>query len=269
MTFRRYIIVFLLMAGVASGLSSCSPGDPPSPKVEFATPSATCTTADLWMWADSGMPLPENTHIVGRVTANDLSGNFYQLVVLEDRKGAMAVKVALSGLDGHYPVGCEVAVDASGLIVGLYDGALTLGRSRNTWSDYRVEPIVGRDEIFSKLRVCGTPTPPTVTSATPEELTAQQCGTLVRIEGLRHIEAEAENNYWGVTLYGYEAERYFSTPSGSIVVVTTSTYADFATVTIPRGELAVSGILYSTRHAGEDVWMLKIRDLDDVEQIEP
>ncbi len=269
MTFRRFNIALLLLVSVVCPLSSCSPNDCPLPDVEFSAVLATCTTDQLWAWAESGTPLPQNSTLVGRVTANDLSGNFYQLIVVEDDKGAVAIRAALSGLSGHYPVGCKVGVDVSGLIVELYDGVLTLGRSRNTWSDYRVEPLVGREDIFDRIRVCGPPTTPTITSATPEELTARQCGSLVCINNLRHLTAEAENNYWGVTPYGSQAERYFSTPSGSVVVVSTSTYADFATATIPKGELSVCGILYSTRHAGEDVWMLKIRDLDDVQQTNP
>lgn len=231
--------------------------------MEWASPLATTSIEELWQWADTAAPLPEGTVVVGRITANDLSGNFYRMVVVEDSSGGVALRLALRGLAGHYPVGCRVRVDAGGLIADTYNGVLHLGRSQNLWSDYTVEPLMTREDIFTRVRVCEPPVESEPTNIPTDELQPSDCGRLVRLGPLLHKVDEAENNYWGITAYGSEADRYFVTPEGATVIVRTSTYADFASSTIPSEELSIVGILYTDRYGGEDVWVLKMRDIDD------
>ena len=53
--------------------------------------------------------------IKGYITGNDISGNLYQQVALQDETGAILVDINAGGLHGYLPVGQEILIDLNGL----------------------------------------------------------------------------------------------------------------------------------------------------------
>lgn len=247
-----------LMFGVGCGYDSHT-----DPSVELAEPTYNATIASLREVAQESERVPEGVTVVGRVTANDRGGNFYQRIVVEDSSGAMEVLLGLYDLAALYPVGCGVVVRCGGLVVGEYNGVLQLGAARYEWSDYRLEPIATRREIDDRVEVCSA-----VECVEPlrirslEGLSEADLGRFVCFEGAR---AEQDDMDWGTTEYGTEADRIFHLKGGERFVVRTSRYADFASAPIPSRELNLTGILYRDRVAGEERFVLKLRSEDDVE----
>lgn len=256
---RHFLLLLaVLLLGVGCGYDSHT-----DPTVEFADPTRSATIAELREMASENERVPEGVVVVGRVTANDRDGNFYQRIVVEDSSGAVEVLLGLYDLAALYPVGALVAVHCEGLVTDEYNGVLQLGAERYEWSDYRLEPIATRREIEQRVEVCGT-----VERLEPLEVTSlrvfkeSDLGRLVRIRGARVEEVDED---WGTTEYGTEADRVFLLAEGEKFAVRTSLYSDFATEPIPLGELTLTGILYSDRVEGEEMFVLKLRSRNDVE----
>ena len=58
--------------------------------------------------------------IKGRVLGNDIEGNIYSKVVIDDGTGAIIISVGIGGLFAYLPVGQEILVDLSKLWIGTY-----------------------------------------------------------------------------------------------------------------------------------------------------
>ena len=60
----------------------------------------------------------EDMQIKGYVTGNDITGNLYNEIALQDETGAITVGIQQGGLFGFLPVGAEIIIDLKGLYVG-------------------------------------------------------------------------------------------------------------------------------------------------------
>ncbi len=65
--------------------------------------------------------------VEGRVVANDVSGNFYRTIIIDDGTAALAIKLNLYDLHNLYRIGQRVVVDCKGLVVMREQGVATLG----------------------------------------------------------------------------------------------------------------------------------------------
>lgn len=85
------------------------------------------------------------------VTGNDVSGNIYNQVSVQDASGAIIIAINGSGLSGYLPVGQEILVNLKGLYIGSYkklpqiggvntklsDGSLGMGKiERAIWNEH-------------------------------------------------------------------------------------------------------------------------------------
>ena len=253
----KHLYILLLLA-----LWSCTHNfDPVEPLGE--PPVATLPIEELNEWAERGEVLPEGSRIVGRVVANDLGGNFYRTMVVEDDSSAVEIHIGLYDMAALYPVGAVVSVEAEGLMVAREEGVMQLGYPPYKWSGRKVEPLADRRDIMERVvawRVEGEPQP---RSILPNEADLEMCGRLVCMDGLTHG-GSAEQ--WGATDYGSYVEHPFVAPTGEVVLVRCSRYADFAELRIPSYELKVCGILYRVNYKGAEVPLLKIRRIDDVQK---
>ncbi len=69
----------------------------------------------------------EDIKILGIVTGNDLGGNLYNQICLQDKTGGILVCIGKSGLYGELPVGQQVLIDCKGLYIGGYGKQAELG----------------------------------------------------------------------------------------------------------------------------------------------
>jgi len=207
------------------------------------------------------------------VTGNDISGNLYNQVSVQDETGALLVCVNASGLYGYLPVGTEILIDLNGLYVGGYGkqaevggvytnlktGATSVGKmDRATWDKHfkilnpgeadasKVEP-----EVFDQSKLG---------DASYLEANA---GKLMTIKNVKFASANGKN-VWAAgdettnqSLVNAETGKMINS---SQLVVRTSGYARFANAVLPDGVYDITGIF--TRY--NNVWQILVRNTDDL-----
>ena len=205
--------------------------------------------------------------IKGIVTGNDIEGNIYNEIALQDESGAILVCIAQGGLFGTLPVGQEVLIELQGLYVGGYGNQAEIGTlytskngstyvsrmSRATWNQhYRI------------LSSGNTVTPLEVTNINQLDLD-RDAGKLVTLRYVKIQEANGTAVYaptdGSVSLTANCANRSFVGISNRTLVLRTSTYSDFANAVMPTDYLDVTGI--ATRY--NNTWQILLRSLSDVQ----
>lgn len=206
----------------------------------------------------------------GRVTANDLSGNFFRTFIVDDDTGAVEVNAGFYDLHNTFTIGRRVVVKANGLGLGSYNGVLQIGRTVNPYSAYRVESfehpavmagyVVADDDYAEVVPV----------ACTIASLSETDCGRLVKIAGLTIKEDESGLPWAYVgdrTTAPEEGVRTFADAGENEIAVVTSGYASFADQTAPSDEVSLTGIvMYGKFGASAERFALKIRNLYDVEE---
>ena len=214
----------------------------------------------------------EDIKILGIVTGNDLGGNLYNQICLQDKTGGILVCIGKSGLYGELPVGQQVLIDCKGLYIGGYGkqaelggvytntnkGSQSIGKvDRYVWEKHykiigeadetKAEAMV---EVFDQTKIKDA------------DYLKSCSGKLMRIEGVTF--ADAGKKVFAAAADKDNANRGFSGISTNNMVVRTSAYAKFANALLPEGPQNVTGIF--TRYAGSknDTWQILIRTADDV-----
>ena len=210
--------------------------------------------------------------IMGLVTGNDVGGNIYNSLYIQDNTGAIAISVGQGGLYGPFSVGQCVLIELNGLYVGGYgkqpqigttytnpnkEGATPqVGRmTRYTWQEhYKLIPAV--DELIIN---------PIEAKYNLNKLDiAQDCGKLITLKGVTLAEADGKAVFapsdGSVTLTANCANRTIKGLSN--VVLRTSTYADFANYPLPTGRVDITGV--ATRY--NDTWQFLMRDINDIKE---
>jgi len=224
--------------------------------------------------ANSSMTeITEDIQIKGYITGNDVGGNIYNEVALQDETGAILVCINQGGLYGFLPVGQQILVSLKGLLIGGYGmqpelggvytnsktGAQSIGRmSRYVWNEHY--KIIGKVDAASI-----TPEEFDISKLKDADYLAANCGKLMTLKNVKLKAANGTNVYapndGSVTLTANCANRNFSGISSNNLVLRTSTYADFANAVMPEAEINVTGIF--TRY--RNVWQILLRTEDDVE----
>ncbi len=222
--------------------------------------------------------------IKGRVLGNDIEGNIYSKVVIDDGTGAIIISVGVGGLFAYLPVGQEILVDLSKLWIGTYgyqpqlgvyyvspSGNTSVGRiSRALWNQSfkllgapdasKIKPIEFdktkvKDAAYMSENVGRLMVIRDVTLKTEEEEKEEKEGN--KPPRVWAAEADASNNQTEVNqgIIGL-----------SKVYVRTSTYADFANSVIPFGKLDITGIftIYGKKSIQDSDWQIYLRTEADV-----
>lgn len=71
--------------------------------------------------------ITEDVQIKGRVVGNDIGGNIYNEVSIDDGTGAILICISQGGLFSYLPVGQEIVVDLKGLYIGGYGKQAEIG----------------------------------------------------------------------------------------------------------------------------------------------
>ena len=211
----------------------------------------------------------EDLKIKGVVTGNDISGNIYNEVPIQDETGAIIIAVAQGGIYGYLPVGTEIIVSLKDLYVGNYgkqaevgvpttnsSGSTYVGRmSRMLWNDHfkitgvmkNVEPELFADGATG--------------AATTWNIDADggKLGVIknVSIRNVTPQSVYAEPS--GKTSVSW----YFNEFKGTSIMIYNSPYCDFASKVLPQGKCNITGIVKRYNN----YWEILIRDENDVEEL--
>ena len=214
-------------------------------------------------------PISQDVQIKGRVLGNDIEGNVYSKVVIDDGTGAIIISVGVGGLFAYLPVGQEILVDLSKLWIGTYSyqpqigvyyisssGKTNVGRiSRALWN--QSFKLLGEPDA-SKV----TPIEFDASKAKDSNYMSENAGRLMTIKGVTLKNANGKT-VWAAEAdaQGNQTEVNQGITGLSNVYVRTSTYADFANSVIPSGKLNITGIF--TRYGSD--WQIYLRTAEDVQ----
>ncbi len=214
---------------------------------------------------DQNKQISEDIMIKGRITGNDLGGNIYKQVVLQDSTAAIIIAINEGGLNGYLAEGAEILVDLKGLYIGGYRKMPEIGAPYNGNSIGRMQK-----DIWAKhFKIVGSPDTTVIKAIdfkTIQDDMEANCGKLVTLKDVTFKQADGKATFSTGTESGnavnQELDGYLST-----VVIRTSTYADFAAMTLPYDSEAkkklkadITGI--ATRY--NSYWQILIRKTSDI-----
>ena len=209
--------------------------------------------------------------IKGYITGNDISGNLYQQVALQDETGAILVDINAGGLHGYLPVGQEILIDLNGLYIGGYGkqaqiggiytnlktGATSVGKmDRPTWQKHfklldEADASNVEAEVFD------------LTKLGDVAYMEANAGKLMTVKKMKFASANG-TNVWAPNDTNTSLDLIDATTGKKInssqLVVRTSGYARFANAILPEGVFDITGIF--TRF--NNVWQIVLRSTDDL-----
>lgn len=218
---------------------------------------------------DQNKQINEDIMIKGRITGNDVGGNIYKQVVLQDSTAAIIIAINEGGLNGYLAEGVEILVDLKGLYIGGYRKMPEIGAPYNGNSIGRMQK-----DIWAKhFKLVGSPDTTVIKAidfntinSSSENILNANCGKLVTLKDVTFKQADGKATFSTGTESGnavnQELDGYAST-----VVIRTSTYTDFAAMTLPYDSEAkkklkadITGI--ATRY--NSYWQILIRKTSDI-----
>lgn len=272
-----YLLIFALACTL---FSSCMNGDWDEPDFNGAAPYGNnslteqnvITIAELikkypnvFASTDQNKQIDEDIMIKGRITGNDVGGNIYKQVTLQDNTAAIIIAINEGGLNGYLAEGSEILVDLKGLYIGGYRKQPEIGAPYNGTSIGRMQK-----DIWAKhFKILGSPDAsliqPVDFSTIKNEMDAN-CAKLVTLKDVTFKEADGKSTFSTGTSTGNAVNQELD-GYGSKVVIRTSTYADFAAITLPYDNVAkkklkcdITGI--ATRY--NSTWQILIRKTSDI-----
>lgn len=237
--------------------------------------------------SDNGYKLIEKDMMIKAVvTGNDVSGNIYNQVSVQDASGAIIIAINGSGLSGYLPVGQEILVNLKGLYIGSYkklpqiggvntklsDGTLGMGKiERAIWNEHfkilnpgEADASTVEPEEFDKTKL---------NNLTKEEKAAfaaymeANVGKLMTLKKVKFASANG-TNVWApddsnTSLELIDAETGKRINKNNLVV-RNSGYSKFANEVVPQGVFDITGIF--TRFG--NTWQIVLRNTDDLKASE-
>lgn len=274
-----YLLIFALACTL---FSSCMNGDWDEPDFNGAAPYGNNSLTEqnvisiaelikkypnVFASTDQNKQIDEDIMIKGRITGNDVGGNIYKQVTLQDNTAAIIIAINEGGLNGYLAEGSEILVDLKGLYIGGYRKQPEIGAPYNGNSIGRMQK-----DIWAKhFKIVGSPDasviqPIDFNTIKDTKLMDANCGKLVTLKDVTFKEADGKATFTTGTAQGNAVNQELD-GYGSKVVVRTSTYADFAAMTLPYDSEAkkklkcdITGI--ATRY--NSTWQILIRKTSDI-----
>ncbi len=227
----------------------------------------------------------EDLQIKAVVTANDVQGNMYNEISVQDATGAIFIGIAQGGIFGYLPVGTEILVDLNGLYIGNYRLSATIGTPytnssgdtsvsrmpRALWNQHftytgyrmRIEPELFADGSTKTTwdiakdagKLC------VIKNVSIKKGGYYNSDTKQYVDNIPFVAGESPFSDPNYSTSWYFKEQ--SDGSNGGVQIYTSNYADFAAMKLPAGKMNITGVIKRYRNQ----WELIIRSLDDVEEV--
>lgn len=210
------------------------------------------------------------------VTGNDVSGNIYNQVSVQDASGAIIIAINGSGLSGYLPVGQEILVNLKGLYIGSYkklpqiggvntklsDGSLGIGKiERAIWNEHF--KILNPGEADASTVV---PEEFDLTKLTDAAYMDANVGKLMTLKKVKFASANGTTPWapgdTNTSLELIDAETGDRINKNNLVV-RNSGYSKFANEVVPQGVFDITGIF--TRY--NNTWQIVLRNTDDLKSV--
>ena len=275
----RHIHYYIIIAFACAIFTSCMDNDwdiPGTDGSEYGNQAVTetnvVTIAQLKqkyatvIYNGSYVQFTEPTQIKGVLTGNDVQGNIFNQIAIEDGTGSIIICVAQGGMFGQLQVGREIIVELQDLYIGSYGQQPEIGTPYTNKNGRTYVSRMPRSLWQSHFKMLN------LKSASPIEFDKtmlgnadylkENCGRLMTIKGVKFQGAN------GKKVFAADKDkdaancvnRALQGISSNQLVVRTSTYADFANKPLPQGEVDITGIF--TRY--NNTWQVLIREESDI-----
>lgn len=209
----------------------------------------------------------EDMQIKAVVTANDIQGNLYNEVAVDDGTGSIIIAIAQGGLYGYLPVGAEILVDLKGLYVGNYGKQAEIGMpytnrrgqtfvsrmSRSLWAQHF--KLTGNTKTIAPIEFDK--------SMTTAKYGNVYDGKLVTLKNVTFKGADGKATYADANAGPGSKQVYFNEYNNKLIMLYTSNFAKFAAAPLPTGKVNVTGIMKRFNNT----WEIIIRTPADVEEV--
>ena len=240
--------------------------------------------------------IADGTQIKGIVTGNDVEGNIYSQISIQDDsdKPGIIISVAQGGLSGQLQIGQEVLINVGGLYYGAYRSQPQLGVAYHDSSkDQNYPSRISRADWQNRFKVIGKPDASKIKvkvfSTNPDaskgelnvadlldaDVAYKYAGCLVTLKGVEFAMGDSKTTLApedeGKTL-GYGVTRYFKgyDKTNKQIGIRTSCYAEFAANLVPQGVVDVTGVLscYKSSAKYNHTVQLALRRFSDIKASE-
>ena len=275
----RHIHYYIIIAFACAIFTSCMDNDwdiPGTNGSEYGNQAVTETnvvTIDQLkqkyatvIYNGSYVQFTEPTQIKGVVTGNDVQGNIYNQIAIEDGTGSMIICVAQGGMFGQLQVGREIIVELQDLYIGSYGQQPEIGTPYTNKNGRTYVSRMPRSLWQSHFKMLNmksvSPVEFDQTKLGNTDYMKENCGRLMTIKGVKFQGANGKKVFAADKDKdaANSVNRSLQGISSNQLVVRTSTYADFANKPLPQGEVDITGIF--TRY--NNTWQVLIREESDI-----
>ena len=275
----RHIHYYIIIAFACAIFTSCMDNDWDIPGTngsedgnQAVTETNVVTIAQLKqkyatvIYNGSYVQFTEPTQIKGVVTGNDVQGNIYNQIAIEDGTGSMIICVAQGGMFGQLQVGREIIVELQDLYIGSYGQQPEIGTPYTNKNGRTYVSRMPRSLWQSHFKMLNmksvSPVEFDQTKLGNTDYMKENCGRLMTIKGVKFQGANGKKVFAADKDKdaANSVNRSLQGISSNQLVVRTSTYADFANKPLPQGEVDITGIF--TRY--NNTWQVLIREESDI-----
>lgn len=254
-TLRR--ISYLLLIAILAVSCERDYDAPPINMPEYKGEAPNITIAglkDKFASVTSNNPtiIEESLILKARVAGNDISGNIYKQLIIQDETGGISIGVDQNSVYTSYRVGQEVFIDLKNLSIINYGGELQIGdnstqANRISWLDFK-------DHVHLNNWPDSTLVAPKVVGI--KDLKVEMNNTVVQLDNVYFVNGGKST----FALNDATTNQTLKDKDGNSIDVRTSSFATFANDQLPKGTGSLAGVL--GRFNGS--WQFTIRSKADI-----
>lgn len=232
--------------------------------------------------ANDTVRITEDWQLKVRVTGNDIQGNIYNQIAVQDESGeGLLICIQKGGLFGFLPVGQEILVNLKGLYIGIYGNNVQVGVPYTNTSGRTFPSRMNINVWNEHFKILGAAD---ASKVVPEKFDVSKLKDVAYVKShrgklmtLENVEMDGAD---GKLAWAPEADKdagngvsrtvKINGKAQSLMVVRSSTYADFAAKAMPTGKVNLTGIftVYATNPSKYGyTWQILLRSDSDIEEV--
>lgn len=232
--------------------------------------------------ANDTVRITEDWQLKVRVTGNDIQGNIYNQIAVQDESGeGLLICIQKGGLFGFLPVGQEILVNLKGLYIGIYGNNVQIGVPYTNTSGRTFPSRMNINVWNEHFKILGAAD---ASKVVPEKFDVSKLKDVAYVKShrgklmtLENVEMDGAD---GKLAWAPEADKdagngvsrtvKIGGKAQSLMVVRSSTYADFAAKAMPTGKVNLTGIftVYATNPSKYGyTWQILLRSDSDIEEV--